>query len=200
MTSDKTTWMKCLAFSFFLLLISLFAFACNPILLTPKTPIPPCASPSETGVLTSNLGHIFGLGSGNLLAQAITLSAPTTAFSITVDLIGYGSIPNTGQVWSAIYQDNGANAPGSLVGASNPQNVVTGLNALSLPNLALPASGSTIYWLTLQLSNNSNFAPENPASNIVMIAPHSWGAFPSTFPASPTSFSACIEIYVSTCP
>ena len=52
---DKEIWSKALAFSTFWLVMGLFTFACNPIMVTPKgpTPTPQPGSPTRTFTITN---------------------------------------------------------------------------------------------------------------------------------------------------
>jgi hypothetical protein len=162
-------------------------------------PAPLCASPSQSGVTTTGGGRL-AMGSGFIYAEPVTISSSPTALSLSINLTELNpSTPVSGQFWVAIYDDNGANSPGNLLVAGNPQNVINGWNTVNVPNVILTATATTVYWLAVQTSSNTDFAPENASGNMGRYA-YTWGTFPTTFPGALSPLSLNTEFYVSTCP
>jgi hypothetical protein len=164
---------------------------------TPSSPAPLCSNPSQSGVTTAGSGKL-ALGAGTIFAQPVTLTTSTTVISLSVYLTGLNtSTPNSGEAWAALYDDNGSNAPGNLLVASNPQNVVNGWNTFNVTNIATSFL-VTKYWEAFQFSNSSNFGPDNSSGGMLSAA-YTWGVFPSSLP-SMSSVGLNVEAYVSTCP
>ncbi len=180
---------------------ALFAAGCGskttPAPSSPSSPAPLCASPSQQGVTTGFTANLF-MSANTLYAQPVTLASTATAISVGAYLTPVSSFSISGQVWLAVYNDNGSSAPGNLIVASVPQNAVTGWNTLDVTNLSLPAPSATTYWLALEQTGNTNTCPAVGSGNLRYVA-YTWAAFPPAFPASTTS-SFTLEMVVNTCP
>src|SRR5579872_2438130 len=99
-------------------------------ILAVPTATPFCLSPSNFGLTTAGASS-SGLAGDALGANAVTLSSGGTALSLSVDL-GPSVAP---QGRFALYADNGANQPGSLIAQTAP----TALAANSWNNIPLPS-------------------------------------------------------------
>lgn len=181
--------------------LAFFAAGCgnniSPAPSSPSSPAPLCASPSQHGVTTGFASNLF-ISTNTLYAQAVTLSSTATAMSVGVYLTPVTSFSISGQVWLAVYNDNGSSAPGDLIVSSVPQNAVTGWNTLDVTNLSLPAPSATTYWLALEQTGDANVCPAVSSGNLHS-ATYTWAAFPPAFPSATTS-SFSLEMVVNTCP
>ena len=156
-------------------------------------PAPLCASPTSRGV-ASTAGLSYSDPGNEIFTSPITLVTGTTATSISMYV---GSGPVTGQVRFAVYGDNGG-VPGNLIIETNPQNIVaSSWNTANLPNVFLPSSGATVYWLALLGSNTFPGGYNAPGNEMYLV--YSWGVFPDSMPVG-TANSGANAIYITTCP
>ncbi len=182
----------------------IFAWGCgsnsnnNPAPSSPSSPAPLCSSPSQHGVTTGFNGNLY-LGSNTIYAKPVTLASTATGISAAVSLTPFTSYAISGQVWMAVYNDNGSGAPGDLIMSSVPQNAVTGWNTLDVTNITLPANTPTTYWVAMQQTGGYNLCPYDNAAGTLRYVTYTWAEFPPAFPSS-TLQTASMQMVINTCP
>jgi hypothetical protein len=146
---------------------------------------------------------------GYIDAVRYFFSAPGTITSLSVNLTA-----SAGSVRMALYTDNYNGTPPYpqyLIGQTVSQPAVTGWNTLSLTSPITITPGGTgvyqatyYYWLAVQVQQSGiaqlPVAYDGGLGNSEAYASYAYGAFPSTYPSSPTFSNFDWSVYASYCP
>lgn len=218
MELGKTPWMKASAFFGLLLLLSLFSFACNPILITPKTGSVFGTSPTPTFTFTPGFTYVpppltptpygtpcpgaaeFGStgGGGYVYPSVMILSRYQASGGFTVESLSLDASTSVGKQFQlGLYADNGSGTgPTTALGLTGAQVIYTnGANtAVVLPSVVLTAG--SYYWLGCL--TNGSVALGGTSVNVTDSVDSS---LPVSFiPSHLTSGGSQLHVFANTCP
>jgi hypothetical protein len=154
-------------------------------------PVPAGLAQSANIGVTSLLPNIDQGNAGLILAQQATLSQAATVQSIsfyieTVD----------GTVRLGLYDSTGSNGnPGNKLAETPEIAPVAGWNTVPVGLQASLAAGT--YWLAYEVSSNSAQFRTSYNLDPIVFRTQAYGAFPQTFPASPTESAGYWSFYAT---
>jgi len=166
---------------------------------TPTTPTTTTATTTTTQATATSFGQATVLGTpdssngGLLFGQPIQLSGAGTLQSMSFYVTNAAGTFRLG-----LYDNTGANGPGTLLAQSGDVTATTGWNTVTMPSVNLTAARYWIY--VLPSSDNLAFVKTSVSGDNNPTAPVAYGSLPSPFPSTSTfstsewSFYATVSI------